>query len=638
MFEARRFGLMVTLLIAAGVPGPTARAAGDDLPWCAYDDPAVYAELKRSGNATCPEPRPGVELPETLYLPLPCGHWLSFRKVRIPLGGLLEDPQKTFGYAMPKAEDELAAYRNALFGPRNVRVSGGFSEDADGRPIADGYEKLRYRSYYIGRYETTELQFALLGDGLFDRPEASDPAHIVCSGAIARRRATRGRVDPASGIDVFSAFRFVEAVNRWVFAIDHDRAQRGLPPWMPWELGSPGFVRLPSEAEWELAAWGGPEFAPDGPPTRRLHMALEDGALVDVGEDTRRVAVVGTEGRRAGVRAVGRRLPNPLGLYDTVGNAEELVWDLFAPVRPDRAVGGQRGGLVARGGSYDTPEAELAVGRRIEVPLYDSNGPGRTPTLGFRLAVTAPFLTRGGRWDNPDRFNAHLLDELKKLRERLGRETGSEEQDRAARIQAQLRSITDQLETEKRSREELQATLGRQLEAVESEAEQLRFQLAEAERARIAERVKAGIMLTKAIREFGGVALTIVKGIESLADKLRAIPATERKVYGQRLARLCEELAMRERQMDNQYDMLLGWVDGLAAAEKSTVRAGFANVLEELRVKRLSVYQDEAELFRTMIEEARRHGSVTGEMRRRYLDEIDVARERRAKTACTRDL
>ncbi len=639
MGEIRYFVLTLSLALAAVSSGiPVAAATGDGLPWCVYDDPALYRDQRRSGNVTCPEPKSGVQLPDSLYLPLPCGHWLAFRKVRIPIGGLLSDPQKTFGYAMPKAEDELAAYRSALFGPRNVRVSGGFSEDADGRPIQRAYEDLRFRSYYIARYETTELQFALFTDGLFDKPEASDPGHPVCNDAIARKHATRGRVKPATGVDVFSALRFVEVVNRWIFSIDHDRARRGLPPWMPWELGSPGFVRLPSEAEWELAAWGGPQFAPEGPPTRRLHIALENGELVDVGEDTRRIAVIGSERRRTRVRAVGRRLPNPLGLYDMVGNVEELVWDLFVPVRPDRTVAGQRGGLVARGGAYDTPEAELAVGRRIEVPLYSSNGPGRTPTLGFRLAVSAPFLSRGGRWNDPGKYNTELLKELQEARDRFGAATGSEDQDRAARIQERIRRLTEQLETMERSKTELRMAFAEQLQEVEAEAEQLRFRLAEAERARVAERVKAGIMLTKSIREFGGVALTIVKGVERLAEKIRAMPSDDRETYRSRLVKLCEELGVREWQMGNQYDMLLTWVDDLARSDKTIVRAGFDKVLDELRVKRLSVYDDAADLFRSMISEARRHGSVTGNMRRRYLNEIDISRERRSQTACTREL
>ncbi len=637
MFEAPRRVAPVCILgaLVLACPPPAA-AAEDELPWCAYDDPASYREARAAGAARCPQPEPGLSLPETLYLPLPCGHWLTFRKVRIPIDTLLADPRKTFGYAMP-ARDELEAHRATLFGPHEARVSGGFSEDAQGRPVVR-YEELRYRSYYIGRYETSRLQFALLADGLFDRPEAADPAHPLCREAVERRRETRGSVEPAAGVDVFAVIRFVEAANRWLYAVDRDRTRRGLLPWLPWEMGSPGFLRLPSEAEWELAAWGGPDFAPEGPPTQRLHMVLENGRPVDVGEDTKRVAVVASAGRRTGVRGIGTRSPNPLGLFDMVGNAEELVWDLFAPIRPDRSFAGQRGGLVARGGAFDTPEEELAVGRRIEVPLFDSNGPGRTPSLGFRLVVSAPFLNFAGSWNEPGKYNTELLAALAKAPAKLGARTGSQEQDQAARIEKQVAELSKQLEAVQRSKEELSAEFARKLERVGAEVEQLRLRLAEAERARIAERVKSGIMLTKAVREFGGVALTIVRGIERVAEDLKRQPPEARSELRRRLETLCRDLTDRERQADVQYELLFGWVDDLARSEEATVGRAFEKVGAEFRAKRLSVYDDVTALFRQMIDEARREGAVTGEMRRRYLGEIDVARTRRSTTACTRPI
>lgn len=616
-----------------GLPPAPPAVAAEQLPWCAYDDPVAFRTLRRSGGGTCPERRPGIELPETLYLPLPCGHWMAFRRVSVPARDPLAGERRVFGFPM-RSGDELEAYRQALFGPWETLVSGGFSEDPEHRPLNRDYGRLAYRSYYIGKYEVTELQYELFRDGLFDRPEASDPDHEVCARAVERRIASRGRVRPAAGINVFDAFRFVEAVNAWVNAIDQDRIRRGEYPWMPWERGSPGFVRLPSEAEWELAAWGGPDFAPTKPTARRFHQALVDGSLEEP-ESARQIAVVFEEGRRLDVRPVGTRDPNPLELYDVLGNVEELTWDLFSAVRPDRRLAGHSGGMVARGGSYSVAESELSVGYRSEIPIYTTEGPGRSPSLGLRLAVVAPFWTKGGDWQRPSGLNPELLEALAAAREKELAAGGPEEAARLQELQKELENLRSQAQTLTVDRERLE----QRLNSLASEAEQLRLRLVEAERARIRERVRSGVMLTKAIREFGGVALTVVLRLRDVEEALAKLPANERRTFRQRVAKLCENLTVRERQMDNQYDTLLGWTDELARSPQEVVAEAFDATAREFRSRRLTIYEDELELFRRMVTEARRQGGVTAEMRARYLPLIDIARsERRQPSICVRDL
>lgn len=623
--------LTVATLLVIGAAGDL---RAEELPWCAYDDPAAYNELGKTGGPSCPEQRPGVELPDTLYLPLPCGHWMAFRRVSVPARSPLDGIRPVFGYPM-RGEEAAEAYKPALFGPWEAVVGGGFSEDAQHRPLRGDYRDLAFRSYYVARYELTELQFALFEDGLFGRPEASDPDHKVCAAARKRRIASRGRVRPKAGIDVFTAFRYVEAFNRWVSMIDRDRIGRGRFPWMPWEQGSPGFVRLPTEAEWELAAWGGPEFAPQKPTARQLHKVLRGGRIEDP-DSVRRVAVVYEEGRPLSVRPVGTRLPNPLGLYDVVGNVEELVWDLFSAVRPDRRLAGHAGGMVARGGHYGISETEISVGYRTEIPIYTTEGPGRSAQLGVRLAVAAPFWTMGGDWKKRDDLNHGLLVALAEARKKELQSTGGSEE--AARLE-ELRRQLEATRAAVRAREMDRERLEQELAQLASETTQLRMRLAEAERGRIRERVRSGIMLTKAIREFGGVALTILMRARDLQEAIRELPRHERAAYRDRLRRVCEGLAVRERQMDNQYDTLLGWVDELARAPEEVVDDAFGEAARDFDARRLTIYRDELELFREMVREARAQGGITADMRDRYFERIDLAGgERRAIGSCESEL
>jgi hypothetical protein len=84
--------------------------------------------------------------------------------------------------------------------------------------------------------------------------------------------------------------------------------------------------------------------------------------------------------------------PNPVGLHDILGNADEMVFEPFHLNKLDR-LHGQAGGYVVRGGNYLTPQAELRSALREEKPYYDTNGQNKLKTTGFRLALVAPTLT-----------------------------------------------------------------------------------------------------------------------------------------------------------------------------------------------------------------------------------------------------
>jgi formylglycine-generating enzyme required for sulfatase activity len=216
--------------------------------------------------------------------------------------------------------------------------------------------------YYIARYELTVGQLRALRD------ECDAPF-------------TRADRFAAGGLSWFDAVNLTQRMTEWIL--------QSSPDAMPAEGDRQGYIRLPTEEEWEYAVRGGARVDPTLFPARRF---FETGTLADY-------AHFQSAGQSRGkLRPIGLRAPNPIGLYDVYGNAEELMLEPFRL----NAVGrdhGQTGGVVTRGGAIDTADAAIYTAQRREYPAFNPRSGtaqagaffGMRPVIGAHIVADASY-------------------------------------------------------------------------------------------------------------------------------------------------------------------------------------------------------------------------------------------------------
>jgi hypothetical protein len=308
-------------VVAAGLLALLAAPAAAQAPW--------------SADFTNPQAAQG-----DLMLPMPCGGAMAFRPVETPAGpGALEDRPVTLGTLDPAGGVAEFARRDAVAGPFT----------APGRDVA---------LFWLGKYEVTRDQYAAVMEERCPTPSAA------------------GRL-PAATLSWFDAVAFSQRYTTWLL--------RNAAARLPQADGTPAFVRLPTEEEWEYAARGGAAVS-------ELDFL---GRTFPMPEGTSRYAwFQGPRSAAGRVQPVGMLEPNPLGLHDMLGNVGELVLEPFRAVRVGR-LHGQAGGVVVKGGDFRTPETSLRSSLRIEMPPYNPTDgqPTRLASVGFRVALAAHVTT-----------------------------------------------------------------------------------------------------------------------------------------------------------------------------------------------------------------------------------------------------
>ncbi|MCA8879442.1 MAG: SUMF1/EgtB/PvdO family nonheme iron enzyme [Rhodobacteraceae bacterium] len=277
-----------------------------------------------------------------MILPIRCGGAIAFRRVDTPVASnWLADESLQLGNSDIAGQEHSESIRHdSIVGSLSL----------DGAPDD--------RFYLIGKYEVTRDQYAaVMGE---DCPEPSDDGSIA-----------------ADGMSWFDAQAFTIRYTEWLHA--------NAPEQLAADAGPGAFVRLPTEEEWEFAARGG-QAVPDA--VRRQRLFPMDGPV-----DTY-VWFAGYKSCDGALQPVGLLKPNPLGLFDIIGNAQEYVIDLYR-LRTQSRAHGQVGGATARGGSCLTTEARVRTAERAELPLFDpeTGQPEGKPYTGFRLSIGAPILT-----------------------------------------------------------------------------------------------------------------------------------------------------------------------------------------------------------------------------------------------------
>jgi len=289
------------------------------------------------GNIALADPWPEKKynpnpLEEDFILPLPGEGHLVFRPVYV----VQSNAATASRFIMGNENYAPVEY------PQEASISGAFHNNKG------------YWLYYLSKYEITEAQYQTVIDG-------KAPQRISKM--------------PQTRVSWFDANRFCEKLTTWLMQ-NHKNA-------LPAEDNASGYIRLPTEEEWEYACRGGMKV--DANFFARENFISDEDDIADYVQYYR-------VGDVESVQPIGlTSKPNPIGLFDMLGNAGEMCLDIF---QLNNNVG-RFGGFAARGGTIRLSEQRIRSSYRQECPFYDQrkNVPFDSGTIGFRVVLTAPVFT-----------------------------------------------------------------------------------------------------------------------------------------------------------------------------------------------------------------------------------------------------
>jgi hypothetical protein len=274
---------------------------------------------------------------EDVILPMPCEGAMAFRRVQVPVSGPLEDLPIQVG--QDGGEWGFVEHTHPAF------IAGSFTQSA----------KELGRYYLMAKYELTQLQYQALTSEICPTPSKKLSL-------------------PVSAISWFDAVAATDKYNLWLRQHAADK--------IPKEDGKAGFVRLPTEIEWEFAARGG----------LKVNSADFRDVRYPMNDLKEHEWFAGAQSANGRLQLAGLLAPNPLGLHDMLGNVDEIMFEPFYLNKLDRQHG-QAGGYVVRGGNYLTEQATLRSAARKEVSYYDEARHFTSKSTGIRLVLVSPIMT-----------------------------------------------------------------------------------------------------------------------------------------------------------------------------------------------------------------------------------------------------
>lgn len=580
--------VIATVLTLGGLAFPQiGQAETPSTEWCRLDAPGLWRALREEARAAgtrtvgpCPSGGDPENVPKQLVVPLPCGRALHLVRIDMPTSDIMDHLPTVIGGA-PDQSDTLTRY---IQGSRESAVAGAYTMSRGGPATA--YDGLSARAYWIGSHEWTALQHAMYTSGALAAAAVGDDTADACAQVAAVAAGfDRGRVPPAAGLSWYDTQDALADLNAYVIAEGQRRIAANYTPLIPWEQGSTGFFRLPSETEWEFAARGGVAgLSVSGP----LYQVTQTAGDTPREAAVREIAQIGISRAGGSVAGVGGLMPNAEGLFDTVGNVSEMVHDLFSLVRPDRAHGAS-GGAVLRGGNALTPEVVIGIPHRQEVPYFDVQGAGRSPMGGMRILLTAPVIARG--YDDtgaraPDLPNPDLEERIAKsnsLRVAV-RETAG------ATFRSEARALLVQLQTDLQSGD--QATSSEQIGRVTLALEQSEAAINEARIAEVNARVRSAVDSILLIRNMSAIALVWLADLDEARQRVALITDDRRPALDQRIDNAFANVDRRIAVIGVQIAELQSTLRVLGRADPQVVDAARRTIADALRGVGIELYDE----------------------------------------------
>jgi formylglycine-generating enzyme required for sulfatase activity/mono/diheme cytochrome c family protein len=287
-----------------------------------------------------------------------------------------------------KSEAEMKSYTNMIPGtqvtyamvpiPSGEGVMGSAQSEPGRQPDEGPAHKVKISPFWMGRFEVTWNEFELFmfpdEERKFKDAIATDPYVDKVSDAVSRPTKPYVEMSFGMGKDDYPAISMTQhAANKYC-------------EWLSAKTGH--FYRLPTEAEWEYACRAGTTTAYSW---GNDPAAITNYAWFEKNSDFK-------------YQKIGRKLPNPWGLYDMHGNVAEWCLDQYEPnyekfvgaIAEDPWVKATKAyPHVVRGGSWnDSPEKLRSAARLASDKSWKQQDPQLPKSywyhtdaqfLGFRI-------------------------------------------------------------------------------------------------------------------------------------------------------------------------------------------------------------------------------------------------------------